>query len=74
MNISRSQRLAMGCLRWYKSVISPWLPPSCRFTPTCSEYASSAIERYGVIGGTFKAALRLVRCQPLCSGGFDPLI
>ena len=61
-------------LRWYKSVISPWLPASCRFTPSCSEYASAAIERYGAWRGTFKAALRLLRCQPLCSGGFDPLI
>jgi putative membrane protein insertion efficiency factor len=74
MSISRSQRLAVGCLRLYKRTVSPWLPPSCRFTPTCSEYASAAIERYGVLNGALKAALRLIRCQPLCSGGYDPLI
>jgi putative membrane protein insertion efficiency factor len=73
-SVSRWQRLVIGSLRLYKKLVSPWLPPSCRFTPTCSEYASAAIERYGVLKGALKAAYRLLRCQPLSAGGYDPLI
>ncbi|HEX4998085.1 MAG TPA: membrane protein insertion efficiency factor YidD [Terriglobia bacterium] len=69
-----AQSLAIGLLRLYKRIVSPWLPASCRFIPTCSEYAVAAIERHGICRGTLKATLRLLRCQPLCSGGFDPLV
>ena len=62
-----------GLLIVYKRVISPLLPPSCRFYPTCSEYAREAIERHGVLRGLRLAAWRLVRCQPLCRGGLDPV-
>jgi putative membrane protein insertion efficiency factor len=65
--------LALKILHAYKLVISPWLAPSCRFTPTCSEYASEAIEQYGLLRGTTRAFARLFRCHPLHRGGFDPL-
>jgi putative membrane protein insertion efficiency factor len=65
--------LAIGILTFYKKAISPWLPPSCRFSPTCSEFASAAIERYGLWRGLPKAVARILRCQPFGSGGFDPL-
>ena len=65
--------ILISVLRLYKAVISPWLPPSCRFVPTCSEYAREAIERYGAIRGTGMAAWRLLRCQPFCEGGYDPV-
>ena len=60
-------------IRAYKIVISPWLPPACRFTPTCSEYTAEAIERYGVVRGLLRGTARLFRCHPLHRGGFDPL-
>jgi len=49
------------------------LPPSCRFVPTCSEYARQAIEKYGALRGTGMAIWRLLRCQPFCDGGYDPV-
>lgn len=61
-------------LRGYKWAISPMLPPSCRFVPTCSEYAMEAIDRYGVLRGALMAVLRLLRCHPLARGGYDPVV
>ncbi len=60
-------------LRAYKRFLSPLLPPSCRFTPTCSEYAIEAINRHGVVKGSFLACWRLLRCNPFCRGGYDPV-
>ena len=60
-------------LRAYKAIVSPWLPPACRFLPTCSEYAMEAVDRYGVLRGGAKAFLRLLRCHPLSRGGHDPV-
>ncbi|HEY0547230.1 MAG TPA: membrane protein insertion efficiency factor YidD [Pyrinomonadaceae bacterium] len=60
-------------LKFYKAGISPWLPPSCRFVPTCSEYAREAIERYGALRGTWMGARRLLRCHPFHPGGYDPV-
>ena len=65
--------LALGLLRLYKRAISPFLPPSCRFVPTCSEYGYEAIERHGVWLGSWLALRRLVRCHPFCPGGYDPV-
>ena len=70
---SVGRNLGLTALKLYKLAVSPWLPPACRFTPTCSEYASEAIERYGLLGGLFRATARLLRCHPLQHGGFDPL-
>ncbi|MBO7147378.1 MAG: membrane protein insertion efficiency factor YidD [Lentisphaeria bacterium] len=57
----------------YKKIISPWLPPACRFTPTCSAYAAEAIMVHGVLKGSVLAVKRLLRCQPFCKGGWDPV-
>jgi putative membrane protein insertion efficiency factor len=65
--------VAAGIIRIYKMVVSPWLPPACRFTPTCSEYASDAVQQYGVFRGGVRALARLLRCHPFHPGGFDPL-
>lgn len=65
--------MVLGCLRGYQRAISPWLPPACRFYPTCSEYAVEAVDRYGVLIGAALAAWRLLRCHPLHPGGFDPV-
>lgn len=64
---------AISLIRFYKLVISPLLPPACRFYPTCSEYAAEAIARYGVLRGGWLAARRLGRCHPFHPGGYDPV-
>ncbi len=66
--------LAVWLLRLYKRWISPAFPPSCRYVPTCSEYAMEAIERYGALRGGLMAAWRVLRCHPLASGGLDPVV
>ena len=66
--------LALSVLRLYKRWISPSLAPSCRYVPTCSEYAMEAIERYGVPRGGIKAVWRLLRCHPFVKGGLDPVV
>lgn len=60
-------------VRFYKREISPMLPPSCRFTPTCSEYAMQAIEKYGALKGGWLALRRILRCNPFHKGGYDPV-
>jgi uncharacterized protein len=60
-------------LRAYKWVVSPMLPPACRYVPTCSEYAMEAVERHGVFYGSAMALWRLLRCNPFAKGGFDPV-
>ncbi|HOT95908.1 MAG TPA: membrane protein insertion efficiency factor YidD [bacterium] len=67
------KHLLFSLLRFYRHVISPALPPSCRYQPTCSEYAYQAIEKYGVIKGCIKAFFRILRCNPLFPGGYDPV-
>jgi uncharacterized protein len=66
-------RAALGVLRLYKLLISPYFVGSCRFLPSCSEYAAIAIHRHGVVRGSWLAARRLVRCHPLCAAGHDPV-
>uniref|UniRef100_A0A7C3UQW5 Putative membrane protein insertion efficiency factor n=1 Tax=candidate division WOR-3 bacterium TaxID=2052148 RepID=A0A7C3UQW5_UNCW3 len=63
--------MTLSFLRFYQKVISPLLPPTCRFYPSCSEYSILAIKRYGIIRGTFLALLRLIRCHPFSPGGVD---
>ena len=65
--------LVLDLLGIYKAMLSPFLPPACRFEPTCSEYALEAVERYGAVKGTWMGLKRILRCQPLCKGGFDPV-
>ena len=64
--------LAWG-VRGYQLAVSPLLPPSCRFTPTCSNYTIEALERRGLIAGSYLAARRLLRCHPFHPGGYDPV-
>ena len=71
-NIPKNSMLVM--LRFYKRQISPALPPSCRFFPTCSEYAMQAVEKYGAVKGGYLAARRILRCHPFHKGDyFDPV-
>ncbi len=66
-------RTVAGILGVYKRFVSPLLPPACRFTPTCSEYAREAVMRYGVWRGLALAVRRLARCHPFHTGGPDPV-
>lgn len=63
----------VGGLRAYKWVLSPLLPPACRYVPTCSEYAMEAVDRYGILRGGGMALWRVLRCHPFVKGGFDPV-
>lgn len=65
--------LILSALRFYKARISPQLPPACRYTPTCSEYAMEAIERRGVVVGGLLATKRVLSCNPFSRGGYDPV-
>lgn len=57
----------------YQKLVSPWLPPACRFTPSCSQYAKEALVRHGVLRGLYLALRRLARCHPFHPGGYDPV-
>lgn len=67
------RRGAILLIRGYQQFISPALPPSCRFHPSCSQYTLEAVERYGFVKGSWLGARRLVRCHPFNPGGHDPV-
>jgi len=66
-------RLLLIFIKAYQYLISPMLGPSCRFTPTCSEYAAQAVKKYGAIKGGWMSVKRVGRCHPWHDGGYDPL-
>jgi uncharacterized protein len=70
-DLSLAQRLALGFLRAYKLMFSPMFAGSCRFHPSCSDYAVEAVARFGVVRGSFLAARRLARCNPFGASGLD---
>jgi uncharacterized protein len=67
------KKLLIGFVRFYRKHISPHLPPMCRYYPTCSQYAIEAIEIHGAFKGTILTILRLLRCNVLFPGGYDPV-
>ena len=67
------QKLLLFLITIYRNYISPLFPPTCRFQPTCSQYAYSAIERFGAITGGYLAIKRILRCHPFNKGGYDPV-
>lgn len=72
-NLSPIQKLGIALIRAYQLILSPLLGPRCRFTPTCSEYAITAISHYGLLKGAWLSSKRLLRCHPLHPGGHDPV-
>ncbi|MBI5418399.1 membrane protein insertion efficiency factor YidD [Candidatus Poribacteria bacterium] len=60
-------------IKMYQKFLSPFLPSSCRFNPTCSQYTIDAIEKYGLFKGLKLGVLRILRCNPFCNGGYDPV-
>ena len=67
------QRVVIGALHFYKHWISPVLPAACRYYPTCSEYMTEAVAKYGVVRGIWLGTRRLLRCHPFHAGGYDPV-
>ena len=66
-------RLLLLPIRFYQRAISPLLPPTCRYTPTCSQYAVEAITKHGPLRGSWLALRRILRCNPFHPGGYDPV-
>jgi uncharacterized protein len=73
MSSNLPKSMLIGLVKGYKYLISPLLPPSCRFYPTCSTYTIEAIEKYGAMRGTLLGLARILRCHPFCRGGYDPV-
>jgi putative membrane protein insertion efficiency factor len=67
------KKIAIMLIKGYRLFISPLKPPTCRFVPTCSEYALQAIEKHGTIRGGIMAVRRILRCHPFHPGGYDPV-
>jgi len=66
-------RFLLALIRFYRRGVSPLLPPSCRYTPSCSAYAEEAVARFGAVHGGWLAARRLLRCHPWGGSGYDPV-
>ncbi|WP_081643641.1 membrane protein insertion efficiency factor YidD [Nosocomiicoccus massiliensis] len=67
------KKIILRMIRFYQRYISPMSPPSCRFYPTCSQYAIEAVEEHGAFKGSYLAIRRILKCHPLHKGGFDPV-
>ena len=66
------KRVLIVLIRFYRKAISPYTPPCCNYTPTCSQYALDALSEWGAIVGLLLAAWRILRCNPFSKGGYDP--
>ena len=73
MTVARVRKVFIGLIQIYRRFLSPMLPPTCRYEPSCSLYTVQAIEKYGVLKGLFMGTLRVLRCHPFARGGFDPV-
>lgn len=68
-----AEKFLISLIRLYQLTLSPFFGQQCRFTPTCSEYTRQAIERHGAWRGSWLGVRRILRCQPFCEGGHDPV-
>lgn len=66
-------RVIVSVIRFYQKGVSPWTPPTCRFTPSCSAYAAQAVERHGAAHGGWLSLKRILRCNPWGGHGYDPI-
>ena len=73
MTTSWPARALMALVRGYRLMLSPWLGNACRFEPTCSRYSLAALEKHGALAGSYLTVHRILRCQPWCDGGHDPV-
>ncbi|MCD6449056.1 MAG: membrane protein insertion efficiency factor YidD [Thermotogaceae bacterium] len=67
------KRILIHLIRFYQKFISPLFPPTCRFEPTCSNYSIQALEKHGLLKGLYLSLRRIIRCNPLNEGGYDPV-
>ena len=67
------KKLLLRVIKFYQKYLSPLKKPCCRFYPTCSVYAYQVVEKYGFVKGSTMAAYRILRCNPFCKGGYDPV-
>ena len=67
------KKIIIALIRFYQLALSPLKQPTCRFSPTCSQYSIEAIERFGVIKGTYLSVRRILKCHPFHEGGYDPV-
>jgi putative membrane protein insertion efficiency factor len=67
------KNIALVLIRFYQQAVSPHFPPSCRYYPTCSNYAFEAVEKHGFVRGSLLAIKRILRCHPFLAGGYDPV-
>lgn len=67
------KKIIIALIRFYQLALSPLKQPTCRFSPTCSQYSIKAIERFGVIKGTYLSVRRILKCHPFHEGGYDPV-
>jgi len=67
------KKILLSAIKFYRKYISPGRPSCCRFMPTCSQYALDAIIKYGAFKGSIMAVYRIIRCNPFCKGGYDPV-
>jgi putative membrane protein insertion efficiency factor len=67
------KKILIKIVQFYQNAISPFLPKSCRYIPTCSQYTIEALEKYGALKGTYIGIKRILRCHPFHPGGYDPL-
>ena len=72
-NEKEVRAIAVFFITLYQKLVSPMFPPSCRFVPTCSQYAKDAIMKFGIARGSYLAARRVLRCHPFHTGGYDPV-
>ncbi|MCK4777036.1 MAG: membrane protein insertion efficiency factor YidD [Actinomycetia bacterium] len=68
------KKILVAAISVYQKLLSPLVPPTCRYYPTCSNYAKEAIIKYGNVRGSWKALLRILRCNPFFKGGYDPVV
>jgi len=73
MVVGAPRQIGMLLIRGYQRFVSPALPPRCRFVPSCSQYTLEAIDRYGLLKGSWLGFRRLIKCHPFHSGGYDPV-
>ena len=73
MTAAPVRKLLIGLIQVYRKFLSPMLPPTCRYEPSCSLYTVQAIEKYGAVKGLFIGIRRVLRCHPFARGGFDPV-
>jgi uncharacterized protein len=71
--VVKMRKVAVGLIKVYRRFVSPMLPPSCRYWPSCSEYALQSIQKHGVLKGGLLGSWRIIRCNPWSKGGIDPV-